>query len=190
MSNPQEKSSINKLLASCLVLVTLICLFLAYQLYQVGQTPPPQPEAEVTPPVVQTKAPETMTIGMATTKKDTSALTSISTTAMDFNADGKEDEVKLFTAAQKDASGKIMWDDGQNWLLLVTIGDKEYQLFDGYVQIGELVPYVYTSGDNECHISLLQPGSASMTFTDFKYDPLSEEFEKIILYDPENVNLR
>lgn len=122
--------------------------------------------------------------------KDTNELTLLDEFEIDIEGDGQMEYVQMFTAAQRDQSGNIMWDDGQNWLLTVRGEGKEYVLFEGYVQLGEIKYWAYTAGsDSKLHITTLQPGSASLQVMDFEYDADTDGFEGTEILNPENVNL-
>lgn len=47
--------------------------------------------------------------------------------------------IELYTSAQRDDRGEMMWDDGQEWALVARDGNFIYPLFEKkYVQIGEV----------------------------------------------------
>ncbi|MZQ74985.1 MAG: hypothetical protein GT589_02370 [Peptoclostridium sp.] len=122
--------------------------------------------------------------------RDINELTLLDEYEIDLEGDGQMENVQMYTAAQKDPSGNIMWDDGQNWLLTVRGEDREYVLFEGYVQLGEIKYWAYTAGsDSKLHITTLQPGSASLQLMDFEYDSDKDGFEGTEIFNPENVNL-
>lgn len=122
--------------------------------------------------------------------RDINELTLLDEYEIDLEGDGQMENVQMYTAAQKDPSGNIMWDDGQNWLLTVRGEDREYVLFEGYVQLGEIKYWAYTAGsDSKLHITTLQPGSASLQLMDFAYDSDKDGFEGTEIFNPENVNL-
>ena len=66
----------------------------------------------------------------------------------DVDGDGAEETVELFAAVVRDARGRLVWDDGQRWMLRVREGGGEsaaggaagegYLLFDDFVQLGQL----------------------------------------------------
>lgn len=125
----------------------------------------------------------------ASTPIDTSALTELAVYPVDFNGDGEEDSIKVYTAAKVSESGEVMWDDGQDWLIIAQSKTGTYTLFNEFVQLGEIMPFIYTSADGKFHMTTLQPGSASMIFADYIYDSESQSFNKSIIYNPEGVNL-
>lgn len=124
----------------------------------------------------------------STDRLDTSELTLLDSVKVDINNDKKEEIIELYTTAQRDENGEMMWDDGQKWFLLVHDGDKEYILFDEYVQIGTLEFWVFTS-KNDYHILTLQTGSAVLKLSDYTYDIERESFVKKDIFNPEFLNV-
>ncbi|TCO68252.1 hypothetical protein [Marinisporobacter balticus] len=121
---------------------------------------------------------------------DTKNLTLLEKYRIDVDGDNEDEEVQLYTAAERDADGEIMWDDGQNWLMLVKDSDRAFVLFDGYIQLGELKLWIYTTDeDNKMHITTLQPSSASALVDDYIFVEEKQGFEKKILFNPKNVNM-
>lgn len=64
--------------------------------------------------------------------------TMLDNAAIDLDLDGAPERVELYAAVQRDDRGRLMWDDGQRWTLIVRDGDAVYPLFDGYVQLGKV----------------------------------------------------
>lgn len=124
----------------------------------------------------------------STDRLDTSDLTLLDSVKVDIDNDNKEEIIELYTTAQRDKKGEMMWDDGQKWFLLVHDEDKEYILFDEYVQIGTLEFWVFTS-KNDYHILTLQTGSAVLKLSDYTYDIERESFVKKDIFNPEFLNV-
>lgn len=124
----------------------------------------------------------------STDRLDTSDLTLLDSVKVDIDNDNKEEIIELYTTAQRDKNGEMMWDDGQKWFLLVHDEDKEYILFDEYVQIGTLEFWVFTS-KNDYHILTLQTGSAVLKLSDYTYDIERESFVKKDIFNPEFLNV-
>lgn len=123
-------------------------------------------------------------------KISTKDLTLIDEYNIDVDNDQKEEKIELYTEAQKDANGEMMWNDGQNWLLLVKDINKTYILFNGYVSIGTIKFWVYTEGiNNQLHITTLQASTADMLLTDYIFNSEKDCFEKEITYGPKSVNM-
>ena len=107
----------------------------------------------------------------------------------DFNGDNIMEKVNTYTNAAKDEKGEIMWDDGQRWLIVVHSENKDYILFDDYVQLGQINSYVYTI-DEDFYIATLSTGTANLTLKSYFYDKENDLFIETIPFDTEgNVNM-
>lgn len=108
---------------------------------------------------------------------------------IDFNDDGYEEIIAMYTAAGRDSSGEIMWDDGQRWVLLVHGDDKDYVLYDDYVQLGSIEFSVFTE-DGDFYITTTSRRTANFTVTQYIYKVTSDSFIQTIPYDVKgNVNM-
>lgn len=178
------------LLGSALVLL-IACAAMGYRLVNQASTDaePGSPNPESTAEANTESSTSEKTAIPASTPKDTSALTELAAYPVDFNSDGEEDSIKVYTAAKVSESGEVQWDDGQNWLIIAQSKTGTYTLFDEYIQLGEIMPFLYTTSDGTFHMTTLQPGSASMLFSDYTYDAVTQSFNKTVIYNPEGVNL-
>lgn len=100
----------------------------------------------------------------------------------DINEDGTEETIGLYTTAQRDSKGEIMWDDGQIWILAVHGKDKDYELFNSYVQLGGIQFYVFTA-DDTFHITTVENTTAGLKLTDYLYNKAENSFTPEIHYD-------
>ena len=119
---------------------------------------------------------------------DISFLTLLDSASLDFNEDGKDEIISMYTTAPKDENGKMVWDDGQKWFLIVNNEDTEYVLFDDYVQLGTLNFWLFSSKDKH-HIMTLQTGSAVLKLSDYMYDNEKGTFVKKEIFNPEFLNV-
>lgn len=119
---------------------------------------------------------------------DISFLTLLDSASLDFNEDGKDEIISMYTTAPKDENGKMVWDDGQKWFLIVNNEDTEYVLFDDYVQLGTLNFWLFSSKDKQ-HIMTLQTGSAVLKLSDYMYDNEKGTFVKKEIFNPEFLNV-
>jgi len=124
----------------------------------------------------------------STDKISTEGLTLLDSTDVDLNGDGKDEIIELYTTAQRDSSGEVLWDDGQKWFLIVKDKNKEYVLFDEYVQLGVLDYWIFTSKD-ECYMVTLQTGSAVFKLSEYSYVDQKDAFVKKDMYNPEFLNV-
>lgn len=122
-------------------------------------------------------------------KLDVEGLTLLDGYEFDFNNDDTMDNINMYTIAERDENGEMMWDDGQRWLFVVHGEDKDYVLFDDYVQIGQIFFYVYTIEQN-FYIATLTTGTANLTLKSYVYSEKDDTFIETIPFDTEgNVNM-
>lgn len=130
-----------------------------------------------------------VTVIEATDKVDVADLSLLDSYIMDFNEDGTDETISLYTAAERDANGDMAWDDGQNWTLVVGGTDHDYLLFNDYVQLGTIKFYVYTS-DDDFYITTIQTGTASLKLTEYRFDKESKNFVSNVKFETTgNVNM-
>lgn len=126
---------------------------------------------------------------LPTEKVDVSNLTLLDEYYFDFDNDGEEERIAMYTAAGRAEDGEIAWDDGQNWLFIVQDTDKDYVLFDDYVQLGSIDFYVYTIED-DFYIDTLQVGTANLTLKSYHYNRDKGNFMMTVPYTTTgNVNM-
>lgn len=105
----------------------------------------------------------------------------------DFNKDGNDDLVQMLTSAVVDDNNIIMWDDGQYFVLTVTIGDKIYTLINEYIQIGRA--YFSIFDDSEPGIIVTVSSFAGLKMSKCTYNSEEELFEAIILLETGDLNI-
>lgn len=94
---------------------------------------------------------------------------------IDFNDDGYDERIGMYVDAERSTDGKIMWDDGQRWTLVVHGKDQNYVLFDDYVQLGSVRFNVYTKDDG-FYITTINTGTANLTIGKYKYNQQNDSF--------------
>lgn len=99
----------------------------------------------------------------------------------DFNEDGYDEKISMYVSAQRDSRGEIMWDDGQRWVLVIHGENKDYVLYDDYVQLGSIQFNVFTDDDG-FYITTISPRTASLTVTQYKYIKSEDSFIQTIPY--------
>lgn len=98
--------------------------------------------------------------------------------------------VELYVAAEIDANGEIMLDDGQDWALVARVQDDIYPLVERtYIQNGQVHYSVYTDYDQDemPHIVAQVTSSAGMNYYDFTYD--DKGFSRETVLEANNINL-
>ncbi|MFA7533455.1 MAG: hypothetical protein WCY46_03910 [Tissierellaceae bacterium] len=120
-------------------------------------------------------------------KIDISDYTLLDFITMDFNEDGYEETIALYTLAERLPSGEIAWDDGQNWALVVHGEYEDFILFNEYVQLGALGFFAYFQNDDFV-ISAIHSGTANLTLYEYKYE--NESFiEKVRFAAEGDINM-
>jgi|GEM_PF-1674867 len=107
----------------------------------------------------------------------------------DLDGDGQDEQLLLYTSAERDSKGNIMWDDGQKWLLSVEDGSGFYPLFHEYVQLGSV--YFNVAGFENSPIpkvTVLLSTGAGMTLNHYSYEPEQKGFRIEPVYDSKAVN--
>jgi hypothetical protein len=106
-----------------------------------------------------------------------------------LDADSQEEAISLYTAAQRDSRGEIMWDDGQKWLLLVKDENNYYSLFQEYVQLGSV--YFTVAGiENRPtpQITMLVSTGSNLSLTNYAYTQANGGYEKVTAYNSGSIN--
>lgn len=124
----------------------------------------------------------------ATDKVNVRDLTLLDSAKIDFDEDGTEETIELYTVAER-YNGEIAWDDGQNWMLVVRDTDKDYVIFDDYIQLGGISFYAYFE-DEEFVIATTQSGTASLRLIEYRFNKESNSFVGSISFSTKgNVNM-
>jgi len=123
----------------------------------------------------------------------TEGLTLLERMHTDVDSDGKDESIELYTSAQIGPDNLMMWDDGQQWLLLVRDDNKIFPLFKDYVQLGQLEFFVSVlntskitspaNTDLERHIYVINT-SHGINMFDYQWDKESSCYKKIIAFEP------
>ena len=117
------------------------------------------------------------------------SLTLLDEYIIDFNSDGYEEIICMYVAAGRDSNGEIMWDDGQRWVLVVHGDNKDYVLYDDYVQLGSIQFNVFTE-DDEFYINTTSIRTASLTVSQYIYNEANDLFIQTTPYSIQgNVNM-
>lgn len=116
-------------------------------------------------------------------------MTKLEEFSIDLDMDSTEENIELYTAAKRNAKGEMMWDDGQNWLLVVRDGDKSYPLLSGYVQLGQVYFTVSRIGPDQGHnIAVIVPTDSSFSVIGYSFDSEKKGFVRQQLYESEDDN--
>ncbi|MHB1393937.1 MAG: hypothetical protein ACYCYE_12860 [Clostridia bacterium] len=120
---------------------------------------------------------------------NTAGMTKLREFSGDLDLDNIEEKIELYTAAERNEKGELLWDDGQNWVLVVRDGDKSYPLFSQYVQLGVVYFTVSNSGEGQMpNITVLVPTGASFSMMGYVFDKEKDGFKEESLYKSEDNN--
>ncbi len=142
-------------------------------------------------PIDEVPDPEVKTVIIeATDKIDVQDLALLDSYIFDIDGDGVEETIAMYVDAHQEPNGEIYWDDGQNWLFLVEGEEKDYVLFNDYVQLGTVRFHVYTVDENQFYITAVKPTTAGLSITEYKFDNESNNFIAKTIYEATgNVNM-
>lgn len=116
--------------------------------------------------------------------------TKLSEFAYDFDLDNEEEKIELYTVAGRDEKGNMLWDDGQNWLLVVADKDKYYPLFSRYVQLGQLYFSFSTIGEDRTPVvTAFITDHCGMQTIDYVYNREKEYFQEKTVYEASDRNV-
>lgn len=65
----------------------------------------------------------------------TDGYNALSECEFDFDGDGEDDTLTLYTTAEVE-NGEILYDDGQHWMLVCETAEGAFNLYDEYIQLG------------------------------------------------------
>lgn len=148
------------------LLLLSMCMISLLALHACQSEVPPT-ENKVTKPESETTLIEATAIDPRTPEIGTK----LSEFAFNMDEDVQEEKIELYTAAGRNEKGEMLWDDGQNWLLVVVDGDQYYPLFKGYVQLGELYfDFALVGEENIPTITTYTATTSSMQLMDFSFD--------------------
>jgi hypothetical protein len=97
---------------------------------------------------------------------------------IDLTGDGSPEVVELYAAVERDTRGRLMWDDGQRWMLVVHAGDpgEGFLLFDDFVQIGRLSFWAIETVEPLNELVLEVATGAGVRVWRVQYDPVQDAF--------------
>lgn len=125
----------------------------------------------------------------------TENLTLLERMYVDLDNNGNNESIELYTSAQRELDGLMGWDTGHRWLLLVRKDEKAFQLFDEWIQHGQLNFWVVKfnksqkgapdSADLESHIYVMKDSHGIELFY-YYWDIQKICFIKEIAFNPPN----
>lgn len=105
-----------------------------------------------------------------------------------FRAD-ENAKLSLYVKAEKDDSGQLLFDDGQDWLLLLETAIGNYPLFERkYVQIGGVACDVFIGADDTFHILVIVRQTAGYLMYDCVFYSDKQAFKIVPIYEAKGIN--
>lgn len=108
--------------------------------------------------------------------------------SFDFDGDGVDEKIELHTQAEKSQDGEMMWDDGQNWLLVIVDGNEFYSLFQDRIQLGSLYFGVWQKDKTPVISSAIITG-ANAGLKNYIYDGTQKGYRIQDGFDTGSINL-
>ncbi len=109
----------------------------------------------------------------------------------DLDADGADEEIALYTSAERMNNGKFIWNDGQEWLLLIKDKiDGYYVLLDEFVQAGNVyfeVSDYYMKDGAVPKISVTTSTGAGFSLKNYTFSKNFKGYESETIFDTKNV---
>lgn len=138
-----------------------------------------------------TKSTESIT---ATDSVAIDGFTLLERTYADIDNDGANESVELYTSAEKMADGRMGWDTGHQWVLLVRKGEEIFPLFDDRLQYGEVQYWVVSfNNDNiespkttdlETRIYASISTGYDFRLFDYYWDKQNHSYKKETIFNP------
>lgn len=140
----------------------------------------PQPEIEADTKLIEAAAGDSI---------DTDGMTKLREFSFDLDLDNVEEKIELYTAAERNEKGEMMWDDGQNWILVVNDGEKAYPLLSQYVQLGSVYFTVSNSGEGQIpDINVIVDTDSSFRMMSYVFDKENNGYNQELLYESKDNN--
>ena len=94
---------------------------------------------------------------------------------------GSETKVTIYTDAQRDTDGIIMWDDSQSFALIAEINGKTFELVEkNMISLGTIEYMAYEDMETgNFHILCKKMAGAGLILTDFEYDKETEQIGRV-----------
>ena len=119
----------------------------------------------------------------------TEGLNLIDSSICDIDNDANSEMIDVYCQAELDEQGNPMFDDGQEWSIVLRKENKVYPLFErSYIQLGGLSYQAFESfEDNMYHILVIHEESSLMVIYDCIYNPETKELRREKVYEQYNI---
>lgn len=98
-------------------------------------------------------------------------------------------KISLYVNAEKSEDGTFMFDDGQDWLLVMETSLGDYPLFPRkYVQLGRVSCAVFNDSNDISHVFVTIKQTAGYVLYDCVFDDCVKAFKVVPVYNAEDIN--
>lgn len=111
---------------------------------------------------------------------------------VDVDKDGNNETIEVYCEGNITPDGSYLFDDGQEWALILRKEDNIYPLFErSYIQLGALEYTAYIDYDDyeRLHIIVAYKTSANIIYYDCTFDEESGHILRKKVYEANNVNI-
>ncbi len=154
------------------VMILAVCLLSGCSMYEIIQTNETHQPIEATitpnkPSATESAEKQNGKLIKSGAKKDPACSTVVYEYEGDIDLDGEDDSIVSYTSAEKE-DGEIVWDDGQSWNVIATINGRSYELYSGYINVGQVSFNVYRDEQDEPVITLTKHATAEYSVKQYK----------------------
>lgn len=96
--------------------------------------------------------------------------TLLDSASADVDRDGSLERIELYAAIERDRRGRLAFDDGQRWAVVVRDSAAVYPLFDGFIQLGSIEFWVVDGDSMPPAILLFQRTPHGVLLQKFVFD--------------------
>ena len=111
---------------------------------------------------------------------------------VDMDKDGTDETIEVYCQGNIAPDGSYLFDDGQEWALILRKGDNIYPLFEkSYIQLGKLEYTAYIDYDDyeRVHIIVAYKTGTNIIYYDCTFDEESGHILRKQLYEANNINI-
>lgn len=119
-------------------------------------------------------------------------LNSLSEYEVDIDKDGQDETIEMYSEGEMGPDGSYLFDDGQEWALILRKGNDVYPLFErSYIQLGKLEYTAYIDYDDyeRLHIMVAFKTGANIIYYDCTFDEESGHILRKQVYEANNINI-
>lgn len=111
---------------------------------------------------------------------------------LDIDKDGQEESIEVYCQGTVTSNGSYLFDDGQEWALILRKGTDIYPLFEkSYIQLGKLEYTAYIDYDDyeRVHIIVVYKTGANIIYYDCTFDEESGNIFRKQVYEANNISI-